>query len=157
MPFKKGQSGNPLGSLPIGNDLKEARKLTRLEFERIVNKYLFMTMRDIRKSMEDQTAKECTPMLDLIVISILQKALIEGDEKRFNFLLDRTIGQVVRRIHVAPEVEEDQRPPVEMSAEEKLQMLERYKEIILSKKDREVVDVSPVDREDEPQVSEADK
>jgi hypothetical protein len=115
-----------------------------------VNKYLFMTMRDIRIAMEDQTAKDKIPVINLIVISILQKALIEGDEKRFNFLLDRTIGQVVRRIHVKPEVEEDVTPPIEMTGQEKLEMLDKLRQVI--EKQNEVLDVSPVSGEDKPSV-----
>ena len=54
MAFKKGVSGNPDGSLPVGNDMKEARKLTRLEFERLVNKYLFKSVAEIQLMLKNQ-------------------------------------------------------------------------------------------------------
>lgn len=128
----------------MGNDLKEARKLTRLEFERTVNKYLFMSLEQIQKLMKDPEVKKRTPMIDMIVVSIAYKALIEGDERRFTFLLDRTIGQVVRRVRVEHEVEDMPKTvPVEMTMEERLEMLERYKKVLQSKKE-EAIDVSPV-------------
>lgn len=141
--FKEGESGNPFGSLPIGQDLKEARKLTRVEFERLANKYLHMTWDQIEKIFKEE--KKSIPAIEMMILSIMHKAIIEGDERRFEFLLDRTIGQAVRKIQVVTEVDDAPKaPPVPMSDADKIKMLDTYKAILMSKDsaNKDVIDVS---------------
>lgn len=92
--FKPGQSGNPKGPATIPADIKAARELSKIEFERIANKYLFMTKNEITAAAMNAE----TPALELLVGSIVHKAVVEGDERRLNFLLDRLIGKVAERI-----------------------------------------------------------
>lgn len=141
--IKKGQIKNAYGNLPIGDDLKQARRLTRLDFERICSKYMYMTLEEIQRNAGNKQV----PVIEGIVISILVKALNEGDEKRLDFLLDRMIGQVVRKIKVTTEQEEVVRTvPIEMTAQEKLEMLNKMKLRIESEEaqpERTVIDVKP--------------
>ena len=129
--FKKGISGNPQGLLPIGDAMKMARKLTKSVFEQIAHKYMFMTYQQIVNLMED--SKDKLPIIDFAVMSILLHAVKEGDQKRIDWILDRTIGMAVRKHAV---IIDDERPeakiPVPMTPEEKLTMLELYKKKVES-------------------------
>jgi len=125
---KKGQVLNEFGPLPIGDDLKYARKITRVEFERVANKYLFMRWEEI----EPLAKSKNIPMLDFMIISLMNHAVKDGDPKRLDFLLDRLIGQVVRKIHVQTEEEHiPKTSPIAMSDEEKVEMLDIMRERIL--------------------------
>lgn len=92
--FVPGKSGNPKGLPPIPADVKEARKLNQIEFERIVNKFLYMTREEVSKYAQAPG----TPTLELLIASILSKAVTQGDQSRLNFVLDRLIGKVADRV-----------------------------------------------------------
>lgn len=93
-------SGNPKGPTPLPEDIKETRKLTQIEFERIANKYLFARKDEIAKSSADPN----TPVIELLVGSIIHKAVVEGDERRLDFLLSRLVGKVVQPLaHSGPD------------------------------------------------------
>ena len=92
--FKKGQSGNPRGPEPLPEDIKAARKINVVEFERIVNKFLFASKGEVIKV----TADPNTPVLELMVGAIVHKAVIEGDERRLDFILNRLIGKVKEQV-----------------------------------------------------------
>lgn len=94
--FQPGQSGNPAGGPKTPEDLKEARKLTKLEFERIVNQYLFEKEIDL----QELRTRPGTRMIDLLIASIMDKALVHGDDRRLTFLLDRLIGKVKDHVEV---------------------------------------------------------
>ncbi len=87
--FKPGQSGNPNGRPPLPLDLKESRSVNRLEFERVLNKYMYMTGPDINQALKSGTL----PMIELVVAKILAKAFNEGDQRRLEFVIDRLIGK----------------------------------------------------------------
>lgn len=88
--FKPGQSGNPNGRAKEPKEIRDARKLTKAEFTKIVTKYLFMSRDQIK---EDVHSKDKN-MLDLLVGGIVMKAVQKGDDKLATFLLDRVIGKV---------------------------------------------------------------
>jgi hypothetical protein len=92
--FQPGQSGNPKGPAPLPEDIKAARKLTPLEFERAVNKFLFWSREAIEAAAKDTSL----PALDAWVIRIILKATVKGDERPMSFLLERLIGKVKERI-----------------------------------------------------------
>ena len=149
MAFKKGEASNPAGSLPIGEARKMVRKLTRIEFEKIENKYLWMNAEQIEKSMKE--GKSQIPALELAIMSIIYHSIKDGDQKRLDWLLDRLIGGVVKRIAVMPEdisEEEMGGVPIQMSNQERIDMLEKYAETL--RKEKEVIDVSPNARKDKP-------
>lgn len=98
--FVKGVVTNPTGPKPLPTDIKESRKLTQVEFERLVNKYLYGDKNELQKA----TADPKTPLIELMIGSILHKGIIQGDERRLEFLLSRLIGKVVQPIeHSGPE------------------------------------------------------
>lgn len=87
--FEPGNPGGP-GAPKIPEEIKQARKLNRLEFERVLNKYIHMQLGALRKIIEDPT----TPVLDGVVCKILVKGFNEGDPRRLEFVIDRLIGKV---------------------------------------------------------------
>lgn len=95
------------------DDLRQARALNRVEFERLLNLYLTKTKSELdelagvppddedeespsyAKRLRDvATFAAKVPALDLVVIQLIRFAIVEGDEKRLGFLLDRLIGKV---------------------------------------------------------------
>ncbi len=98
--FKPGQSGNPGGKIKLPEDIREARKLNQIELERTVNKLLFADRATIHESIK----RPETPMLELMVASIMAKAAQTGDQARLEFILCRMIG---KEIVLGAEVKED--------------------------------------------------
>lgn len=95
-PFKKGQRANPKGRPKTPSDIKEARGLTRFKFEKLVNKFLGMTKEEISLAIKDPN----TPSLDLMVGSIVHQAVVRGDERRLEFILDRVIGKIPKQVEL---------------------------------------------------------
>jgi hypothetical protein len=88
--FKPGVSGNPGGAIKLPEDIKQARKLTRVELERILNRFVYMTKQEIIDIARDPK----TTGLELMIASLVSKATNEGDYKRISFILDR-LGFIV--------------------------------------------------------------
>lgn len=142
---KGGPSFNPNGPLPVGDAQKAVRKLTRLEFEMIGNKFLKMTTEDMERAFAN---KAKMPVIEVCIMSILYHAIKEGDQKRLDWITDRLIGSPVRKyaIVVTDEEEDQSSTPVQMSNQERIDMLEKYAETL--RKEKEVIDVSPNARKD---------
>ena len=66
----------------------EGRKMTRVVYEAILQKYMGYTLKQVQDSM----AHPETPSIDLLVLSILSKAMKHGDPVRAEFLLSRLVG-----------------------------------------------------------------
>lgn len=97
--FKKGQSGNPKGPATMSPEERALKRMSRIEFERIANKYLFSTKGEIRKALEDPNLLA----IDLAVVSAIHEA-IKGEGRMLDFLLTRLIGRVTQPIeHSGPE------------------------------------------------------
>lgn len=137
--FKPGEVNNPTGLLPIGKDMVEARKVSRHDFERVAHKYLQMSYKQLTELMEK---RQDLPVMDVMVISTMVHAIKEGDPKRFDFILDRTIGQVVRKIRIESQPEAVTQIPIPMSEKEKLLMLDKMREVI--EKRQQIIDVEVV-------------
>lgn len=95
--FKKGQSGNPGGKVKLPEDIKQARKLNQVELERIINKYLYMD----RDAVKEAISSPSTPMMELMVASIVAQAAQKGDHARLEFVLQRMIGKVKDQLEVS--------------------------------------------------------
>ena len=93
IPFEPGKSGNPKGRPPLPDDVKEARKLTKIEFERIANKYIHMTRAELKVAAKEP---EATAM-DRMVIKIIVDAVKFGKIYNIEFLLDRLVGKVIEK------------------------------------------------------------
>lgn len=93
--FKKGVVTNPNGGPKLPQDLKISRTLTQIDFLRLTNGLMDATEADLIKIIKDPNAT----MLKKCVATLLAKATKEGDPKRLEFLLNRTIGKVPERVH----------------------------------------------------------
>ena len=103
-PFQKGHVTNPNGRPALTPDLLEARKVTKLTFEGKLQEYLRMPMAQLRAIVEAPD----TPNLDLLVGSIITRAIMDGCITRMNFLLDRmgvakTSPETDNTINVTPD------------------------------------------------------
>jgi len=94
--FQKGQSGNPGGKVKVPDDIKRARTLNQLELERVVNRYLYLTSHELRERIQDPA----TPMMEMMVASIIAQAAQKGDQQRLEFILCRLIGKVKDQLEV---------------------------------------------------------
>ena len=55
-----------------------------------------MTKNELESILSKQNPD--VPMIEMMIGSIVHKALVEGDPKRFDFILNRTIGKVADKI-----------------------------------------------------------
>lgn len=94
--FKPGQSGNPSGRPKVPADILEARKMNQAELERIINKYLYMDKDAVREAIQAPG----TPMMELMVASIVAQAAQKGDHQRLDFVLNRFVGKVKDQLEV---------------------------------------------------------
>lgn len=85
--FKPGWRGGP-GRPPLPLDLKESRAINRLEFQRVLNKYMYLSGPEINEALK---SKEL-PMIELVVAKVLAKAFNEGDQRRLDFVITQLIG-----------------------------------------------------------------
>lgn len=88
--WEPGQSGNPRGRPRVPKELKGIKALSPNLLGKLITKYGGMDRDKLRLKAADPR----TPALDLMIISIITKAIKDGDYTRLNFLLDRTIGKV---------------------------------------------------------------
>ena len=90
-PFQKGNDASKgKGRPPVPVDLKQARSLNRVELERTLNKYIYMTLTEL----DGAWANPNTTALDRMVMGVVREAIKDGDVARFNFLLERLVGKV---------------------------------------------------------------
>lgn len=92
--FKPGRSGNPLGKPKTPPDLLKAKNLTRIELERLLNKFINMPRGDLAAYANKQDATA----MELMMASIVSKAIIQGDTQRLDFLLNRLVGKVPDKV-----------------------------------------------------------
>lgn len=148
--------GNKFGPLPVGDDLRQARKLTKAVFEEIAHRYLFMTYDDMVRLLSDKSKN--LPAIDYLVLSIIMQGIKEGDVKRLDFFIERTIRRSVRSLRKIndddddADDEDDAMPkvkaiPVPMTKDERIEMLEKMRQRLLNDKiDEETIidiDVEP--------------
>lgn len=76
------------------DDIREARKLNKIELERVLNEYIYMTLSEI----QIRANKTDTPAIEVLLAKILGEGIKRGDEKRLGFLLDRLIGPVKAKL-----------------------------------------------------------
>lgn len=95
--FVKGQSGNPNGRPKLPEDIKAASKLTRASLEAIINKYMGMD----KDQLGDVVKAKGTPVIELMIASIIHKALVHGDQQRLDFMLNRLIGRVKEQVEIS--------------------------------------------------------
>lgn len=93
-PYKPGESGNPGGRPALPDDIKKARKLNTIEVGRLINKYMNMSVNEIKSETENLDTTALESMIGRIII----EAQKFGDYSRVNFLFDRMIGKVTEKV-----------------------------------------------------------
>jgi len=88
--WKPGQSGNLDGRPATPKDVKDGRIANRVQLERILAKFLGLGREELKAIMGNPE----TPAMELLVASILVKAITNGDYTRAAFLFDRAFGKV---------------------------------------------------------------
>lgn len=94
--WKPGQSGNPDGRVKLPEDIKTAKRINKIELERLLNLYLSLTDDEIKLRQADTG----TTQIERMIASIVEKGIVQGDQQRLNFLLDRLVGKVKEEIDV---------------------------------------------------------
>jgi hypothetical protein len=123
--FKPGESGNVSGRPAIPEDIKEARKLNKIEMERVLNHFISMTGQELKAYM----GRPETTALELMVGKVVAIAIQKGDEKRLGFILDR-LGFVVKQKHSHDGGEDNS--PIGLTVA-KIQIEERIKQLLEGK------------------------
>ena len=88
-PFQKGNklaNGRPR----VSEEQKEVMKLTRTKFNTITMKYLNYNRAELEKIARHPE----TPAIDMMVISVMVKAIKQGDEKKLNWFLEQLFGKL---------------------------------------------------------------
>lgn len=94
--FKPGQVANPGGRPKLPDDIKEARNINQIEFERIMNRYLFLPADELSVVI----GRPETTVLERLVGTILLKGVKRGDVARAEWALNRTLGKVKDRLQI---------------------------------------------------------
>lgn len=75
---------------------KVVRDLNRREVEKIISKYFEKNTEQLDLLLTSTTL----PSIELMIIKIITESIKKGDQFRFSFLLDRTIGKVKETIEM---------------------------------------------------------
>jgi len=93
-PFKKGNS------LASGNKMSDEQKLkaklTRTQLRIIIRKFLYLNKPELVEVVNDAN----TNILELMVASVMNKAIVQGDEKRINWFLEQLFGKLKEKQEV---------------------------------------------------------
>ncbi len=81
-PFPKGTSGNPSG--------KPKNLLTKDKVDSIIARFSFMN----RQELQGVVQNEKTPMIEIMIASVMVKAAKDGDYSRLEAILNRSVGKV---------------------------------------------------------------
>ncbi len=88
--------GNQYGRPKVPEDIKEGRRLNKSELERIMTKLLNMEPDELKAHL----AKRKMPCKEMLIGTIILKAIQGGDHYRTTFLLDRLIGKVKEQVEM---------------------------------------------------------
>ena len=96
MTWKKGQSGNPAGSSKLAREIGGLRKKNRAAVERAIDKLIQLSSVELAKVVSDPK----TPVLELVLARVIQKAVSKGEMHSFDRILDRSIGKTTNKHEV---------------------------------------------------------
>lgn len=94
--FQKGVCTNPNGRPPIPEEIKEARKLTQVEFERVANRFLYINRDELKSVLADPS----TTVLEKLVGKIIDRAITDSSLIHLSFFLDRLVGKLPDKLEV---------------------------------------------------------
>ena len=99
-PWKKGQSGNPLGGQLHDAEIRAIKKLTKEELKELGAIVLKNNLDELMKIQDDPNAS----VLKVLVASVCVKAIKKGDMYSLDVLLNRLIGKVKEEIEHSGDV-----------------------------------------------------
>lgn len=120
-PFEKGNTAG-MGRPKLTEEEKVVNKLTRRKFQSVVREYLDSSREDLVKLMADPN----TPTLDLMVVSVMSKAIKTGDEKKINWFLEQLFGKLkeTKEVNLSGHVEQRHIDLSKLSDEDLLKLSE---------------------------------
>lgn len=101
--FKPGQSGNPEGMKPMPPELKAIKALSPQRVKLIISKLAQMHPKEMMAQVKMTMMPDTEPQpgdlnnIEMMIASVISRALTDGDASKLNFLLDRCIGKVVEQ------------------------------------------------------------
>jgi hypothetical protein len=96
--FQPGYEGGP-GRPPKMEEQRVIERISRFQFQTLAHKYMGHSLEDLKAMRKDGTLS----VLDHCVISMLVKAMTNGDFRAFEFLADRMWGKPVQRVETYSE------------------------------------------------------
>lgn len=93
--FKAGESGNPGGRPALPEDVKRARNMNAIEFTRIINDFMRMSLDDVEKITKDN--KE-TMLRKLLAHGFIHACA--GNKTWADLILDRSVGPVKNELNL---------------------------------------------------------
>ncbi len=120
-PWVKGQSGNPKGRTPMPPHLRRAKRMNKVDFQELLQKYVTYSKAQLIELAENDEL----PAMDLIVTRVLLEAIIHGDEKRLGFILDRLIGKLPSHIDLSGSIETTKKVDLSLLSTEELENMEK--------------------------------
>ena len=93
--FKKGNKLG-VGRPPVDPELKKARKLTKTKAAALFEIFMHKSVTELDKICKDPK----TTVLEAMIARVAQQAIRDGDQRRLDFMLDRTIGKVKEQLEV---------------------------------------------------------
>lgn len=91
--FKPGQSGNPNGRPRTPPEQKALRRFNRSYLEERLNELLMLPPTTLAALKQNRA----TPMIDLMIIATIERAVESGDYHRVSFLIEQLIGKPIPR------------------------------------------------------------
>lgn len=89
IPYKPGQTGNPLGASIHNKKLNEVRLLTREELTSMASILLKSDVRELKRILDDDKQT----ILRMMLAAVAYKTITTGDIKGLDLFLDRIIGK----------------------------------------------------------------
>lgn len=101
--FERGHSGNPAGGAILPPEIRLARKLDKVAYEKAVHKISNMTFEEIQTFLEAKKHADGLQgtVLELAIASIWWQSIKKGDDKRLESFMDRIVGPVTRKLELS--------------------------------------------------------
>jgi hypothetical protein len=93
--FAPGCAPGP-GRPPLPPELKAVRRLTKAEFETLINKYLWMDLSEL----EAATKSKALPAAEAYAVSIIASGIKSGNWSGFEWIAQRLLGKVQDKVEV---------------------------------------------------------
>lgn len=93
----KGPLKPKTGESLVPPDVKAARKLSTKSVESILNELMHLSVTELQTILRDNSL----PVQKVFIASVLARGIAKGDDKRLNFIFDRTIGAVQSKLELS--------------------------------------------------------